>query len=190
MKNIPIPLSDAGLHRWAVQERIVFVFIVLVFVFLLVPALRHAHMSFRDEERIRDLGVVKQSLEQHYNKHNSYLVTNADQPLQCAFSDGASSDPVWGTESVLPRDGAFPKEQRFFHFPYLYCPTILHTMDGKPVVDGFFLQAALEEQRPLAAGFDFEEGRNFRFRVLHDGRRTFYRICGGSDVSCGPLTSP
>lgn len=164
----------------------------LLFALFLIPAIREARRGARDDARIHDLSEIKTDIEQYYNAHETFPMTDTSQPRHCVTSEGGSENPLWGASSSSSEESPRPRERRKRWFPYAYCPTNIDSEDGKQRVVGFYLQAALEHRQREEAGFDPEEGRNYRFRVFQDGSWTFYRICGGNEFSCGeePAASP
>ncbi len=182
-------MNSAHVLLWQRTDRRVLAALVGIISLFLIPAIFHARRLVRDEQRITDLTEIKQRFERYYNAHNSFPPTRPDTPRACAFSHHDDTDPLWGKTALFRGDSSLPQEARRGWFPYAYCPTSTEDVGETSQVTGFFLQATLEEARSPQRGFDREEGRNFRYRVFHDGGWTFYRICGGTDPSCGHATA-
>lgn len=191
MPEEPLPVPARTTARWRREERFALLVVLVLFISFLVPAVREARREARDDARIRDLSEIKTDIEQYYNAHESFPMTGALPSQRCVTSEGGSENPLWGANSSR-EESPRPVERKKRWFPYTYCPTKIEGEGEKLRVVGFYLQGALEHRRREEAGFDPEEGRNYRFRVFQDGSWTFYRICGGNDFSCGehPAASP
>lgn len=48
----------------------------------------------------------------------------------------------------------------------------------------WYLRAALENPGRPSSGYDAERGRNYIYRIVREGGRTYYDICGGT-LTCG-----
>lgn len=178
-------VTSSTLNTWRRQERRFVAMLVILFLLLFIPAIRDARRDARDARRIDDLAQAKRQVEQFYNVHAAFPSTSGTEPLPCVSSDDDTNN-FWDSMDEVLRDPVLPREQRWRWFPYVYCPTAVEGNGEDIRVTSFFLQAALEHPRVHGIGFDREEGRNFRFRVIEDGRWTFYRICGGEEPSCTP----
>ena len=44
----------------------------------------------------------------------------------------------------------------------------------------WYVRGVLENSHESASGFDAEEGHNFYYRYMNDGKKTYYEICGGT----------
>ncbi len=192
MPSVHVPVSSYPPHghvpeEWRRAERRALWITALLFFLLLLPAVRDARRDARDDQRLNDLSQIKRTLEQYYNMHSVFPRTSRAEPLTCVFSDTNDWGSLGMSEDSFLFDPPLPRERQWRRFPYAYCPTTVGQKRDEGSMSGFFLQAALEHPRLSGSGFDTQEGRNFRYRVIYDRTWTFYRICGGDDPSCdGP----
>ncbi len=54
---------------------------------------------------------------------------------------------------------------------------------------GWYLRTPLENKASATTGFDEEGNHNFYFRIVNEGGRSYYDICGGIDTCGAPVRS-
>lgn len=162
----------------AKKEFAVLLSLLVVYVAFLLPALFTERTHVRDDLRKEDLGNIKRALEM-YNNEMTYYATPPDSQQGCTSSEDHQS---WFFGSDSPLSLTTPHDVRATQgHEYVYCVTSL----DKGKTNGFYLQAQLERRVPEAIGYDEDERRQYSFRILHDGDKTFFRVCGGAEMQCG-----
>lgn len=156
----------------------------ILLLFFFIPALLTARAEVRDDLRRTDITNLKHAAEQYFNLHEYYPTPPTDSS-PCT-SSGADSW-LFGEQSLFFHDrhiDVIPHDLRESRgHVYTYCVTSTDVADH---TDGYFLQAVLERPQPERRAFDEDEDRKFHYRVLHDGERVLYRVCGGREKQCEP----
>lgn len=151
---------------------------------LLLPAMLHARADTRDDLRRTDLANLKRAAEMYFNQHAFYPTPAAGQAA-CTKGDDANSW-LFGNESPLLKEqhiDAIPHDVREGRgHAYQYCVT--DTVDNAAA--GYYFQAQLEVDQPDTVDHDYDESRNYDYRVLHEDGQTLYRVCGGTEPQCTP----
>lgn len=173
------------------REAFVLGALAALFLLALFPALGYASREYRDGIRRQLLREAKTELEQWFNDAHGFPLHPSGDLGWC----GSTEDPDdWFFTDFLLRER---HRQTPPHDPrhaadsvFRYCPTVRSdtTSAQRPLAAGFFLEAALENQRPDSAGFN-DEHKIFE-RTLTVGTHTFYRICGGAETQCGTEEPP
>src|SRR3989344_6769753 len=148
----------------AQREYAVIAAVLLIFAAALVPSLIVARAEIRDSLRRQDITYLKRSLEQFYNEHEFYP---ALPDRDCITSREPSQ---WPFIETLPHDVREGKG-----FIYRFCIT----STAAAGTNGYYLEAQLEVDQDDQRTFDEDELRKFYYRILHEGGKTLYRVCGG-----------
>lgn len=62
-------------------------------------------------------------------------------------------------------------------------PTYQYVVTQKDATSalGWYVRAELENPHRSTSDFDFDAGRNYRYRVVNQDDKVFYDVCGGED---------
>lgn len=155
---------------------------ILIGLVWLGISLPYARAAVRDDLRLDDLTHLRRGLEMYYNIHNFYAAS-PEPSLGCTRSDDPQSWFFGPTSPLLHERvvDAIPHDVRERRgFVYTYCITAL----APGGAGGYYLDARLENKRPLGSVFDEDERRKFYYRVVMDHGQLILRICGGSERQC------
>ncbi len=147
----------------------------------LIPSIISSRIAVRDDLRRQDITDLKHALELYNNEFDNY----GTPPLSeiCTSTDDQTSW-LFGNNSPLLKGqhiNAIPHDTRERSGrAYVYCATDVTAGN----VSGYYLEAQLEAQYTDERMFDEDEKRKFYYRILHDGERVLYRVCGGSELQC------
>ena len=168
----------------AQTEYVVATLIVILLLILFVPAALTARAEVRDDLRRSDITNLKHAAEMFNNTYNFYPAPPPGAP-PCT-SSGESDSWLFGSKSPLLEGqhiDAIPHDVREGHgHVYTYCAT--EVRDGQAL--GYYFEAQLEVEQADRVDLDEDETRNFHYRILHDGNRILYRVCGGTEQQCTP----
>lgn len=158
--------------------------IAAIVLALLIPAILNARAAVRDDLRRADITNLKHALEMYNNQHVSYPAPPGSQP-GCTRSDDTDSWLFGDTSPLLKKQhiNALPHDVRESRgHTYSYCVTNIQNS----ATAGYYLEAELEVEQPDTVDHDYDETRNFDYRVLHEGGKILYRVCGGTETQCTP----
>lgn len=101
--------------------------------------------------------------------------------------DGIRRDELAAFKQVLEREnndtGSYPLE--FNASPHKY---VVDRQDEGGALE-WRLRAQLENNPRPTAGFDYEAGRNYYYRIVREDGFTYYEVCGG-ESTCGLAEKP
>lgn len=177
-RSIPFWRTTAG------REGLVLGAVIGAFALSLVPALAHARREFRDGIRRQILRETKTELELWFNDHDGFPLHPSGALDTCGTSVGQND---WFFVGILEHDRKrpLPRDPRpFSGFAFRYCPTVaLLPSRDRPLASGFVLDVPLENSPPNRSVFNTEY--NIFERTVTIKGRTYYQICGGTDMQCG-----
>lgn len=165
------------------REYAVIAILLCIFGALTAQAVISGRAYVRDDLRQQDITHLKQALEKYFNAHEFYVTPPAGQS-SCTSSSAES----WFFSDASPllaeqHTDAIPHDVRERSgFKYTYCAT--HQYQGNTT--GYYLEAEMETNKQPGRFFDEDEKRKFGYRIMKDGNRTLYRVCGGSETQCDP----
>lgn len=165
--------------------------IAAIVLALLIPAILNAWAAVRDDLRRADITNLKHALEMYNNQHVFYPTPpSGAEALReggpvCTRNDDVNSW-LFGVASPLLKEqhiDALPHDVRESRGrAYSYCVTNIQNS----ATAGYYLEAELEVEQPDTVDHDYDETRNFDYRVLHEGGKILYRVCGGTETQCTP----
>jgi len=165
----------AKFEFWAAGALLTFILIFVVY------GLAQARTRVRDTLRQDDITNLKRAIEQY---NNAFFAYPTPPNTEAACTETAPDSWLLGNDSPLVNGhfiDAIPHDvrEKSGHL-YRYCATVVE--NGKTT--GYYLEAELEVDQSDIIAFDEDEERKFAYRILHDGARILYRVCGGDENQC------